>query len=87
MDSLGEKPDFFIDPDSQIALSQNAEYILRAHYHKLEGCTGTAGNQAQLNAYAARFGISQVIKLPTHAERRSEFLPTTYCDLGCPKPL
>lgn len=74
----GEKPDFFVEPTSQIALSQNVTYLLNKYYSKLEGCTGTVGNKSNQARYTEKFGIEQFIKLPTHEERRSEFFPTEY---------
>jgi preprotein translocase subunit SecA len=76
----GEQPNFFVEPVSEIALSQNASYLLRKHYHKLEGCTGTAGNADDRNDYSSRYGIHHIIKLPTHKEPKTTFLPTIYCE-------
>ncbi|MFC3909870.1 hypothetical protein ACFORL_12390 [Legionella dresdenensis] len=75
----GEMPDFFVDPNTQIALSQNASYLLKQYYHKIEGCTGTAGDAQDLAAYLSVYDIKNVIKLPTHEPRRVTFKPTQYC--------
>jgi hypothetical protein len=76
----GEQPNFFVEPDSKIALSQNAKYLLKKHYEKLEGCTGTAGSKEDLHAYESIFVIERVIKLPTHETIKTNFLGATYCD-------
>ena len=74
----GQAPNFFVEPDSQVALSSNAKYDLKKHYQKLEGCTGTAGNKEDLKLYEEIFGIKHVIKLPSHEELRSKFLGVIY---------
>lgn len=76
----GEKPDFFVESCSQIAISQNANYLLKKHYCKLEGCTGTAGDSQDLSVYESEFGIKHVVKLSPHEVLRTEYLPTLYCD-------
>lgn len=76
--SEGKTPDFFVEPDSQIALSQNAPYILNKCYRKVEGCTGTAGGDTDLKLYEAKYNIKHVVKLPTHEEVKTVFLPTEY---------
>ncbi|WED44125.1 hypothetical protein [Legionella cardiaca] len=74
----GKTPDFFVDPYTQIALSQNASYLLKKYYSKLEGCTGTAGNEEDLKLYKDVYGIEHVVKLPTHEEIGTKFLPSTF---------
>lgn len=76
----GEMPDFFVEPESQIALSLNAVYFLKKYYHKIEGCTGTAGNNDNLKEHDKVFGIKKVIKLPPHEEIRTEYLPPVYSE-------
>ncbi|WP_412754036.1 hypothetical protein [Legionella londiniensis] len=76
----GQKPDFFVDPVTQIALSQNAQYLLKKYYKKLEGCTGTAGNEVDLEFYEKEYGIRNVIKMPTHEKIRTEFLPAEFAE-------
>ncbi|KTD13224.1 hypothetical protein [Legionella jamestowniensis] len=76
----GQTSDFFVDPNTQIALSQNVPYLLRKYYSKLEGCTGTAGNNAALRFYREEFGIEHISKLPTHEEIRTTYLPMIFCD-------
>ncbi|KTC98232.1 hypothetical protein [Legionella erythra] len=75
----GETPDFFVEPETQIALSQNAPYLLKKYYSKLEGCTGTAGNAAALHHYREEYGIEHVSKLPTHEAIRTTYLPMIFC--------
>jgi hypothetical protein len=74
----GEAPNFFVEPDSTIALSSNAKYTLKKYYDKIEGCTGTAGNLEDLKQYEDIFGITHVVKLPSHEELSSKYLPTIY---------
>lgn len=76
----GQAPNFFVEPDSQVALSSNAKYDLKKYYQKLEGCTGTAGNEEDLKLYEEVFGIKHVVKLPAHEELRSKFLGVTYAE-------
>lgn len=75
----GEMPDFFVEPETKIALSQNAPYLLKKYYSKLEGCTGTAGNKAALHYYREEYGIEHVTKLPTHEEIRTTYAPMIFC--------
>lgn len=75
----GETPNFFVEPETQIALSQNAPYLLKKYYSKLEGCTGTAGNAAALHHYREEYGIEHVSKLPTHEEIRTTYQPMIFC--------
>jgi hypothetical protein len=77
---LGRRPNFFVEPLSQIALSLNAPYLLKARYGKLEGCTGTAGDELDLTLYRERYGIDHVVKLPTHEPVLTNHLPTEFCD-------
>ena len=74
----GERPNFSIDPESEIALSLNAEYVLKNYYQQIEACTGTPGNKEVLDYYKKEFGIHTVIKLPTHEESATLFLPPIY---------
>lgn len=71
-----ERPNFFVDPYCQIALSQNINYLLNNYYSKIEGCSGTTGNKADLAAIRNMFGIKHVIKLPTNKSSQTTFLPT-----------
>lgn len=74
-----EIPNFFVEPCTEIALSQNAGYVLKKYYSKLEGCTGTAGNEVDLRRYEKLYGITHVVKLPSHEVTRTVFLPTEFC--------
>ena len=74
----GDSPNFFVEPDSFIALSSNAEYTLKKYYEKIEGCTGTAGDLADLHEYEEKYGITHVVKLPSHEELRTNFLGSIY---------
>lgn len=74
----GERPNFFIEPESEIALSLNARYVLQNYYNQIEACTGTPGNEQALAFYKRVFGIDTVIKLPTHKEIQTKFLPPIY---------
>lgn len=76
----GEKPDFFVEPVSEIALTQNARYVLSKYYFKREGCTGTAGNKENFAYYSSVFNINKIIKIPSHYENKTEILPIRYCD-------
>ena len=78
--AAGERPNFFIEPESEIALSLNARYVLKNYYKHLEGCTGTPGNEEALAFYRREFGIDTVIKLPTHEEVKTIFLPPIYAE-------
>ena len=78
--AAGERPNFFIEPESEIALSLNARYVLKNYYKHLEGCTGTPGNEEALAFYKREFGIDTVIKLPTHEEVKTIFLPPVYAE-------
>ena len=75
----GETPNFFIEPESEIALSLNASYILKKYFKHIEACTGTPGNEEALAYYEDEFDIDRVIKLPTHLDIKTTFLPPTYC--------
>ena len=75
----GEIPNFFVEPCTEIALSQNAPYVLKNYYAKLEGCTGTAGNEFDLKRYEEAFKIQHVVKLPSHEVNQTEFLATQFC--------
>lgn len=75
----GEIPNFFVEPCTEIALSQNAKYVLKNYYAKLEGCTGTAGNEFDLKRYEEAFNIQHVVKLPSHEVNQTEFLATQFC--------
>ena len=72
-------PDFFIEPESEIAISLSAPYILKHYYKHLEACTGTAGDDEALAFYKDEFAIDYVTKLPTDKEIKTEFLPPVYC--------
>lgn len=76
----GRAPDFFVDQNSRIALSQNAAYLLKKYYKKLEGCTGTGGDPSDLKNYESSYSIAHVIKVPSKEESQTVFLPTKYCD-------
>lgn len=76
----GETPNFFVEPTSQIVLSQNAEYILSNYYDKIEGCSSTAGSVEDLAVYNEKLGITHLIKIPTHEEYRMEYLEPIYAD-------
>ncbi len=75
----GERPNFFIEPESEIVLSLNAAYILKHYYKHIEACTGTAGNEETVKFYKDEFGINRVIKVPTHQEIKTQFLAPIYC--------
>lgn len=74
----GKTPNFFIEPETQIALSQNAKQVITAYYHKLEGCTGTAGDEEEVDQIKQEYHFDRVIKLPTHEVSKSELLPTIF---------
>ena len=74
----GERPNFFIEPESEIALALNARFVLKNYYRQIEGCTGTPGNEKALAFYKNEFGIDTVIKLPTHEKVKTVFLPPIY---------
>ncbi|MGL5743450.1 MAG: hypothetical protein ACRCXC_13430 [Legionella sp.] len=76
----GHTPDFFVETDSPIDLSSNAKYTLKKYYSKIEGCTGTAGNEEDLKQYEDVFGITHVVKLPSHEELRTKSLGALYKD-------
>lgn len=71
---------FFIEPESEIALSLDAPYVLKHYYKRIEACTGTPGNKDTLKRYKDEFDIQRIIKLPTHQEIRTKFLAPIYCD-------
>ena len=73
----GKTPNYFVDPDSKIVLSQNCLSILLKHFKHIEGCTGTAGNTPELKA-GRDIGITHVLKLPPHEQVRTQFLRTLY---------
>ncbi|MDP3562543.1 MAG: hypothetical protein Q8R83_10245 [Legionellaceae bacterium] len=75
----GKTPNFFVEPNSEIALSLNARYVLKNYYTHVEACTGTGGNEADLKVYEEEYNIRRVIKLATHEEIKTEFLPPVYC--------
>lgn len=74
----GERPNFFVEPESEIALSLNARHVLKNCYAQIEACTGTPGNEEALAFYRDEFGIHRVVKLPTHEEVKTIFLPPVY---------
>lgn len=77
----GESPNFFVDPDTKIALTQNATYTLQEKdYCKLEGCTGTAGDGMDLFNYHNLYQVVHVVKLPPHEKMQTVFLPTRFCN-------
>lgn len=73
-----QTPKFFVEPDTEIALSLNAPYIIKNYYAYAEACTGTSGDKDDLSVYAKEFNIHRVIKLPTHAEIKTEFFAPIY---------
>lgn len=73
-----ETPNFFIEPESEIALSANSKFILQNYYTHLEAMTGTAGDKEAVNFYRDVFGVLRVIKMPTHEEIKTTFLPPIY---------
>ena len=75
-----ETPNYFVEPCTEIALSENAPYLLKKYYSKLEGCTGTAGNKHDLETYEAVYGIKHVVKPPSHEVIRTEFLASEFCE-------
>lgn len=79
-----ESPNFFIEPESEIALSANAKFILKNYYHRIEAMTGTAGDQEAVRFYRDEFGVFRVVKYPTHEAIKTTFLPPIYeqTDLG-----
>lgn len=76
----GQAPNFFIEPDSQIAISSNAKYLLKTYYSKIEGYSGSLGNKDDVISYEQNYDIKHVVKLPTHEENRSQFLKHIYCE-------
>ncbi|MCA0402637.1 MAG: hypothetical protein LCH30_02455 [Proteobacteria bacterium] len=79
----GETPNFFVEPESKVVLSSCVEELfdpVRGIFGEMEGCTGTAGDSKELDYFVEHFGIECVIKLPTHEERKTEYLPTSYAD-------
>lgn len=74
----GEQPNYFVDPESKIVLSQNCRSVIANHYRKIEGCTGTAGNAQELDVYEQSYGLNHVVKLPTHEPMKTQFKATTY---------
>ncbi len=74
----GEPANFFIDPKTQVALSQNAQQVLKVNYGRIEGFTGTAGNCAERAFLAATYGLNAIIKLPTHTESNSMQLASVF---------
>lgn len=74
----GQAPNFFIEPDTQIALSSNAKWRLKSLYSIIEGCSGTIGNADDVKEYQNTYNVHHVIKLPTHEINRSIYLPTIY---------
>ncbi len=77
--NAGQTPNFFIDPENEVALSLNTRYVLKNYYQQIEACTGTPGNKETLAFYKDEFGIERVIKLPTNLEIKTQFLPPIYC--------
>ncbi len=75
---LGGIPNYFVEPESKIILSQNCRSGLSNYYHKFEGCTGTAGNSQELEQYNNMYQLKHVVKLPTHELMTTEFKPTVY---------
>jgi hypothetical protein len=76
----GQAPNFFVEPNSQVALSSNAKYLLQKYYYKIEGCTGTAGNTDDLKRYERIYAIKNIIKLPSHEESATDYLGIKFCD-------
>lgn len=76
----GEAPNFFIEPDTRITISRNTKYMLQNYYHKIEGGTGTVGDLDDVRSYEKGYNINHVIKVPSHEESATNFLPTEYCD-------
>jgi len=74
----GQTPNYFVDPDSKIVLSQNCRSVLLKHFKHIEGCTGTSGNSEELNECKEVFGIEHVLKLPPHEQIKTKFLPALY---------
>lgn len=75
----GERPDFFVPPVSQVVLSSNVAHFLKHHFSTVRGCTGTAGDKKSLAKYKG-FGIQQIMKVPTHEEKRVTYLASVYAD-------
>lgn len=78
--AVGEPPNFFIDPVSDIALILNTAYIVNNFYSKKEGCTATLGSEAEQALLKSEFGFDQLIKFPHHKPSQKEILPTVFCD-------
>jgi hypothetical protein len=76
----GKLPNYFIPPVSEIALSMTAEYHFNNDYQKIEGCSSTMGTDADFQYYQERYGISHVIKLPTHEQIKMKKERTIYCE-------
>ena len=76
----GQAPDFFVEPISHIAISLNTRYILNEYYCKIEGCSGTVGNSANIDAYREHYSIEHVIKIPSHEQSQSVMQETYYAE-------
>jgi SecA DEAD-like domain len=72
---------FFIDPPSKVVLSLNARHMIKRFYQIIESCTGTPGDLAAVKFYKEEFGIDNVVKLPTHEDIKTQFLPPSYHDV------
>ena len=73
----GEAPNFVIDPESQIVLSMQPQVLLQNFYNFKEGCTGTAGNQTDVNTFKA-LGFDSILKVTTHRPKQTQYLQTSY---------
>lgn len=82
-----QTPKFFVEPETEIALSFNAPYIIKNYYAFAEACTGTSGDKNDLDIYFKEFNIHCVIKLPTHAEVKTEFLAPIYATTNRPSDI
>lgn len=78
---MGDAPNYFIDPESTVALSSNTSYMFdpkKGMFGQLEGCTGTAGDSNDRKIFRDKFHVKQVIKLPTHQVRKTNYLLPQY---------
>ncbi|MDF1758077.1 MAG: hypothetical protein P1U74_07240 [Legionellaceae bacterium] len=75
----GITPNFFVEPESEIALSLNSRYVLKKYYlGGIESCTGTPGNLSDLDIYKNEFHFDDILKVPTHHENSTHFLQPIY---------
>lgn len=77
---LGDVPNFPIASETQLAVSQNVRQVLAQHYNKIEGFTGTAGDQKERDYLKENYSLDRIIKVPLDKISLSQSLSTIFAN-------